>query len=84
MKFYLTKPTYEVTIRDFGGGWFSGNCIKGNDLDKVRKAGLKNYMESTAHEGGYFYITKIQYINGDKVNAYVKGYKTKKEIFELD
>ncbi|GET05387.1 hypothetical protein SY212_04170 [Ligilactobacillus agilis] len=67
MKFYLTQPVYEVTIRDFGGGWFSGNCIKGYDLDKVREAGLKNYMESTAHEGGYFYITKVQYINGDKL-----------------
>lgn len=31
-------------------------------------------------------LTNYRFINvvGDKVNAYVKGYKTKKEIFELD
>ncbi|GET05386.1 hypothetical protein SY212_04160 [Ligilactobacillus agilis] len=31
-------------------------------------------------------LTNYRFINvvGDKVNAYIKGYKTKKEIFELD
>lgn len=80
MKFYLTQPTYAVTIRYFGGAYSAGDYIEGNDcdyiegndLDKVREAGLKKYMESRAHEGGYFYFKKIQYINGDKLCGVVE------------